>query len=81
MGKRGIGVRSARRIEKASSRLWRLPRRTWLTREDPVEPVWARGIHPLLRSGQRPTAVSVFKEMQRRYPNHYAQGGLRTPQR
>lgn len=81
MGKRGISVRSARRIEKASGRLWRLPRSTWLTREDRVEPVWARGIQPLLRSGQRLTAVSVFKEMQRRSPDRYAQGGLGTPQR
>ncbi len=77
----GISVRTARRIEQTGSLPSQRPRRTWRTREDPLETVWASEIVPLLRSSPGLTAVSVFEEMQRRYPERFAQGVLRTLQR
>ena len=77
----GTSIRSARRLEQTSSLPSQRPRRTWRTREDALETVWASEIVPLLRSSPGLTAVSVFEEIQRRYPDRFAQGVLRTLQR
>lgn len=79
--KAGVSVRSARRIERAEKLPSQRPVRTWRTRRDPWAEVWDSEIVPLLQGAPALTAVTVLEEMQRRHPDRFDDGLLRTLQR
>lgn len=56
------------------------PARTWSTRSDPFADVW-NVVETLLEQGPGWEAKTLFEELQRRYPNRFADGQLRTLQR
>jgi hypothetical protein len=56
------------------------PARTWRTREDPFANVWSE-VEALLDEGPGWEAKTLFEELQRRYPDRFAEGQLRTLQR
>ena len=53
---------------------------TWRTRKDPFEAVWPE-LKQRLEERPEMTAKVLFKELQERYPDQYAEGQLRTLQR
>ena len=57
--------------------------RQWRTREDAFADVWANEIEPLLEADEDGTleAQAVFAELQRRHPERFVDGQLRTLQR
>jgi len=55
--------------------------RSWRTREDPLAAVWAAEVVPLLQADAQLNAVTLLEELQRRYPDEYGAGVLRTLQR
>ena len=59
--------------EQASARNWR-------TREDPFAEVWSE-VETLLEQGPGWEAKTLFEELQRRYPDRFAEGQLRSLQR
>ena len=54
--------------------------RTWRTRVDPFDGVWAEVVS-LLNNGPGLEAKTLLEELQRRYPGRFADGQLRTLQR
>jgi len=54
--------------------------RTWRTREDPFADVWSE-VEALLEEGPGWEAKTLFEELQRRHPNRFAEGQLRSLQR
>ena len=54
--------------------------RTWRTREDPFEDVWAE-IEAMLREEPRLRAKTIFEELQARHAGRFQEGQLRTLQR
>jgi hypothetical protein len=56
------------------------PARTWQTRADPFAEVWSE-VEALLEQGPGWEAKTLFEELQRRYPERFATGQLRTLQR
>lgn len=54
--------------------------RTWRTRENPFEDVWAE-IEAMLREEPRLKAKTIFEELQTKYPGRFQEGQLRTLQR
>src|ERR1051325_1156572 len=70
----GIGVRSARRLERRTQLPSQREPRHWRTRADALLAVWDSEIKPLLRAAPGLTAVSLLEEMQRRYPGRFAPG-------
>ena len=56
------------------------PEHTWRTRKDPFEAVWSE-VEALLVTNAGLEAKTVFEDLQRRYPGHFADGQLRTLQR
>jgi transposase InsO family protein len=79
--KSGISVSSARRLERRSSLPSQRPPRHWRTRIDPLNEVWDSEIVPLLERSPGLMAVSALEELQRRYPDRFAESVLRTLQR
>ena len=77
----GMSVRTARRVEHASTLPSQAPRRAWRTRPDPLASIWDAEIVPLLHQAPGLTAVTVFEELDRRQPGRLAAGTLRTLQR
>lgn len=78
----GFSERTARRLEAdplLPSQRGRGPRRR--TRPDPLVGVWAEEIVPLLRHVPYLRATTVLEELQRRHPERYPDGLLRTLQR
>lgn len=57
--------------------------RSWRTREDPFSEVWASDVEPLLLADSDGglEAKTVFAELQRRHPDRFEAGQLRTLQR
>ena len=53
---------------------------TWRTRIDPFEDAWAE-INEMLSAEPRLEALTIFGDLQRRYPGKYQDGQLRTLQR
>jgi transcriptional regulator with XRE-family HTH domain len=78
--KAGISSRTARRIEKGTHRPQRGRPRDWKTREDPLDGIWERELQPMLEAEPRLDAMSLFEELQERYPQGY-EDKLRTVQR
>lgn len=79
--KAGLSVRSARRIAQRMSLPSQRERRRWRTRPDPLAEVWESELVPLLRAAPGLTAVTLLEELQRRYPERFGNGVLRTLQR
>jgi len=59
------------------------PPRTWRTRQDPFEDVWATEVVPLLESDEtgRLQAKTIFEHLQDHHPGRFKAGQLRTLQR
>ena len=79
--KTGISVRSARRIEKATGLPSQRGERTWRTRTDPLAGVWDEEVVPLLESQPGLLGTTLFEELQRRHPERFEAGVVRTLQR
>lgn len=79
--KTGISVASARRLESATTLPSQRPTRHWRTRADPLAEVWASEVVPMLEGAPSLMAVTVLEELQRRHPERFADGVLRTLQR
>ncbi|MDQ2924519.1 MAG: IS21 family transposase [Acidobacteriota bacterium] len=77
----GISERSARRIESLEALPSQRPPRPWRTRQDPLAEVWETELLPLLQASPNLSGVTLFEELQRRYPGVYGDGTLRTLQR
>ena len=79
--KAGMDVKTARKYLKSG----RLPSqmkvpRDWRTREDPFSEVWPE-IETLIKEAPNLQALTIFQELQRRYPEKFQDGQLRTLQR
>ena len=79
--KTGISVASARRLESATTLPSQRPPRHWRTRADPLAEVWVSEVVPMLQGAPSLMAITVLEELQRRYPERFADGVLRTLQR
>jgi hypothetical protein len=79
--KTGISVRSARRIEKTSGLPSQHGERGWRTRTDPLAGVWEEEVVPLLESEPGLLGTTLFEELQRRHPERFEPGVVRTLQR
>jgi transposase InsO family protein len=79
--KTGISVASARRLESAVALPSQRPPRHWRTRVDPLAEVWASEVIPMLEGAPSLMAVTVLEELQRRHPERFTDGVLRTLQR
>ncbi len=77
----GVSIRTARRMEQTSSLPSQRPPRHWRTRIDPLAPVWDSEVVPMLRQAPGLNAVTLFEELERRYPGQFSPGVLRTLQR
>lgn len=79
--KTGISVRSARRIEQATGLPSQRGERGWRTRTDPLAGVWDEEVVPLLESEPGLLGTTLFEELQRRHPERFEPGVVRTLQR
>lgn len=79
--KTGISVASARRLESATTLPSQRSARHWRTRADPLAEVWASEVVPMLEAAPSLMAITVLEELQRRHPERFADGVLRTLQR
>src|ERR1035437_3881774 len=77
----GISTSSARRIEGVDALPSQREVRSWRTRADPFEAIWASEIVPMLEASPGLTAITVLEEVQRREPGKYDDALLRTLQR
>ena len=78
--KAGISIRTARRIEKGTHRPNRGRPRDWKTRKDSLDGLWEKELKPMLEAEPRLEAMTLFEELQERYPQRY-DDKLRTVQR
>lgn len=79
--KTGISVRSARRIEQATGLPSQRGERGWRTRSDPLAGVWDEEVVPMLESEPGLLGTTLFEELQRRHPERFEPGVVRTLQR
>ena len=79
--KAGVSERSARRIDVAQALPSQRERRSWRTREDPLQAVWEVELQPLLLASPRLSATTLFEELSRRHPGEFGPSVLRTLQR
>ena len=79
--KTGISVRSARRIEQATGLPSQRGERAWRTRSDPLAGVWDEEVVPLLEAEPGLLGTTLFEELQRRHPERFEPGVVRTLQR
>lgn len=79
--KTGISVRSARRIEQSTGMPSQRGERVWRTRTDPLAGVWDEEVVPLLESEPGLLGTTLFEELQRRHPERFEPGVVRTLQR
>ena len=77
--KAGISVRSGRRIEKGE--MADPQERSWRTRQDPFEAVWASELVPLLTKEPSITGITLWDYLDEHYPGQYPEKLLRTLQR
>jgi hypothetical protein len=79
----GMSVRSARTWESGALPAAATQPRTWRTRLDPFETVWATDVVPLLEADEESVldATTLLDELERRHPGEYGPGLLRTLQR
>jgi hypothetical protein len=76
----GISDRTARRIESGTHRPQRGRPRDWKTRQDRFDGIWDRELKPMLEKEPRLEPMTLFEELQERYPVGY-EDKLRTLQR
>jgi transposase len=79
--KAGMDVKTARKYLQTR----RLPSqmkvpRDWRTRKDPFEDVWSE-VEALIKDSPELQALTIFQDLQRRYPGNFQDGQLRTLQR
>jgi transposase len=78
--KAGFSERSARRLERRCFSPAK-SKRSWRTRNDPLEEVWQSELVPLLQSQPALEARTLLEELQKRHPDQYPENLLRTLQR
>jgi hypothetical protein len=79
----GMSVRTARKWEKGALPSETKGPRTWRTRSDPFERVWAGEVVPLLKADKKGElqAQTILAELMTRHPGRFTTGQLRTLQR
>jgi hypothetical protein len=79
--KAGLGEKAARKYLRSGLLPSQMNKpRDWRTREDPFADVWPEA-EALVKEAPGLEALTVFQELQRRYPGKYQDGQLRTLQR
>jgi hypothetical protein len=79
--KAGMGEKAARKYIRSGLLPSQIQKpRDWRTREDPFTDVWPE-VEALIKEAPRLEALTVFLDLQRRYPGKYQDGQLRTLQR
>ncbi len=79
----GMSVRTARKWERGALPSQTRKERSWRTRQDPFDGVWAGEIEPLLRRDEDRVlqATTILDLLERRYPGRFSEGQVRTLQR
>jgi len=79
----GMSVRTARAWERGPLPSQTKEKRSWRTRKDPFEEVWALEIEPLLRRDEDRVlqGTTILDLLEQRYPGQFGEGQLRTLQR
>jgi len=79
--KAGMGEKAARKYLRSGLLPSQMKEpRDWRTREDPFADVWTE-VETLIKEAPRLEALTVFQDLQRRYPGKFQDGQLRTLQR
>jgi hypothetical protein len=79
--KAGMGEKAARKYLRSGLLPSQMKEpRDWRTREDPFADVWPEA-EALVKDAPRLEALTIFQELQRRYPGQFQDGQLRTLQR
>jgi hypothetical protein len=79
--KAGMGEKAARKYLRSGLLPSQLKEpRDWRTREDAFADVWTE-VEVLIKDAPRLEALTVFQDLQRRYPGKFQDGQLRTLQR
>jgi hypothetical protein len=79
--KAGMDVKTARKYLRSGIFPSQMKaERTWHTREDPFSDAWPE-VEALLKDAPELQALTIFQELQRRYPSRFQDGQLRTLQR
>jgi transposase len=79
--KAGMDVKTARKYLRSGKLPSQMKQdRTWRTRRDPFSEVWAE-IRQQLEAAPDLQALTIFEDLQRRYPDRFEPGQLRTLQR
>ena len=79
--KAGLSERSARRIDQGDLTASPPARRHWRTRKDPLEPVWASELVPLLEKNPGLLPMTLLEYLDDNYPGRFGQTIHRTLQR
>ena len=79
----GMSVRTAQGWERGAFPSQKRKNRSWRTRKDPFEGVWALEIEPLLRRDEDRVlqATTILDLLEQRTPGQFGEGQLRTLQR
>ncbi len=79
----GMSVRTAQGWERGPFPSQKRKKRSWRTRKDPFEGVWALEIEPLLRRDEDRVlqATTILDLLEQRTPGQFGEGQLRTLQR
>lgn len=77
----GFSVRTGRRIEKGEHQPFQGKPRYWRTREDPYAEVWETEIVPMLEREPQLRPMTIFEDLQQKYPGKYPPSKLRTLQK
>lgn len=79
--KAGMGEKAARKYLQSGLLPSQMKKpRDWRTREDPFADVWTK-VEALLKEAPGLEALTIFQDLQRRYPGKFQDGQLRTLQR
>lgn len=79
--KAGMDVKTARKYLQSGCLPSQMKTtRTWQTREDAFKEVWSE-VEVLIKDASGLQALTIFEELQRRYPGRFQDGQLRTLQR
>lgn len=76
-----FSVRTGRRIEKGEHQPLQGKPRYWRTREDPYAEVWETEIVPMLEREPQLRPMTIFEDLQQKYPGKYPPSKLRTLQK
>lgn len=79
--KAGMGEKAARKYLRSGLLPSQIKKpRDWRTREDPFADVWTE-VEAMVKEAPRLEALTIFQDLQRRYPEKFQDGQLRTLQR